>query len=202
VGDCTGKALAFGYVDNNVVSCANMYACRGVVDWRWDETGDWAVVRVDRVVQGVTPLIVNYSGTVPATAELMTIGYPFGLAEMVAGNGMVHSLPSSGSGFFTTTLDAFMGNSGSPVINVATGVVEGIHSGNAFPSQAPSIPAHYVAVPDGDGGLCAIERYCSESTGCQIPGGGTAWSNATVTAPAAALSKLPLHTALVMAAIH
>ncbi len=203
---CGGdRLLVFGFVDGSAsdeeypVPCAGIYRCTGVRTYGWDSTGDWALLMVDRPVRGVTPLIINYSGTVAADAQLMVIGHPWGLTEMVAGNGMVRSTPSSESAYFATSVDAFTGNSGGPVINVATGVVEGIHSGNSFPDL---ITPHFVTQVE-NGVTCAIERHCSESTGCEIPGGGIGWATETATTRPASQSYYPfLHAALVMTVIH
>jgi len=56
--------------------------------------------------------------------EVYMIGHPSGLPQKVAVNASVRSL--EGAAYFYTSLDAFQGNSGSPVFDRNTGEVIGI----------------------------------------------------------------------------
>ena len=89
---------------------------------------DYAVVRVDRPITapGAYPLPLRRSGSVPVGTNLSVIGHPASLPLKAAvGPGPV--VRANGSpGFFVASLDTYGGNSGSPVFDAATGLVEGI----------------------------------------------------------------------------
>ena len=51
------------------------------------------------------------------------MGHPSGLPMKIAGGSKVHALEKH---YFVANLDTFTGNSGSPVLNEKTGLVEGI----------------------------------------------------------------------------
>ena len=89
---------------------------------------DWAVLRVDRpvVVPGALPLEIRRSGTVPLGAQVGVIGHPSGLPMKIAFGDETVVVFNSAPGFFAANLDTYAGNSGSPVFNATTGVVEGI----------------------------------------------------------------------------
>ena len=85
---------------------------------------DWALVRLDRVVTGRTPVPVRSSNKVSGTARLFVIGHPCGLPQKYAPGAQVRD--NSPTPFFVANLDTYGGNSGSPVFNAANHKVEGI----------------------------------------------------------------------------
>jgi hypothetical protein len=166
--------------------CQDIYRCINVVDSDSSGNGDWAIVRLDRPVRGRTPLIINYSGTAASGAPLTAIGYPDTLPLKIAAGGFVKSVASP---WLSYSCDVFGNNSGSPLIDSTTGVVEGIHHGEDMAD------AHYVQRND-PAGACATPRVCSETTGCD-----GVWSYGTLTRVPAATNKVPLHAALTVAAM-
>jgi len=83
---------------------------------------DWAVVQVQRRVTGQTPIRISEKSGV-AGDPVYVIGHPCGLPKKIAGlpltpedRGAIITERSQPS-FFVTNLDAFGGNSGSPVLN-------------------------------------------------------------------------------------
>jgi hypothetical protein len=88
------------------------------------DKADWALVLLDRQVPDHQIASVRRSGRVPQNARLHVIGHPVMLPLKVAGNAVITS--NTESTFFQATLDAFGGNSGSPVFNSLTHEVEGI----------------------------------------------------------------------------
>jgi hypothetical protein len=86
-------------------------------------TRDYALIKLDRVVKERTPLPVRTRGYVDKDEPLAVIGHPSGLPMKIADNARVTSRRIN---FFYSNLDTFSGNSGSPVINTRTGLVEGI----------------------------------------------------------------------------
>jgi hypothetical protein len=74
----------------------------------------------------------------------------------LAEDGLVTTNPSSDTVAFTHNLDLVGGNSGSPILDPLTRVVEGIEvAGNT----------DFVLATDGQG-TCFSSRVCSASTGC------------------------------------
>lgn len=89
---------------------------------------DFAVIRLDRPVDlpGVKPLPFRQAGGVDTGTRLGLIGHPMGLPSKVA-FGPTTAVRSTLSGTrFLANLDAYSGNSGSPVLAAETLVVEGI----------------------------------------------------------------------------
>ena len=90
---------------------------------------DYAVVRLDRPVTapGVDPLEIRRTGAVGVGTPVGVIGHPSGLPLKVAfGSATLVRENSASDAFFEANLDTYGGNSGSPIFNAATGVVEGI----------------------------------------------------------------------------
>ncbi len=88
---------------------------------------DHSVVRVDRPITapGASAFIVRREGTIQPGEYVGVIGHPSGLPMKIAfGDTYVRS--SSATGYFVANLDTYGGNSGSPVINATTGMLEGI----------------------------------------------------------------------------
>jgi hypothetical protein len=111
------------------------YHCRSVLVQSFtpkSRDNDMALVRVDRPVRGRKPLPLNISGKiVPEGTPVITIGHFLGVPLKISMNGDVRISQSleehSGLRWFTTSLDTFPGNSGGPIINSVTGLVEGIN---------------------------------------------------------------------------
>lgn len=89
-------------------------------DLRWDI----ALVELDRAVTDREPLKVRTSGMVSTSDKLLVVGHPSGLPSKISDGAKI--VDNSDPAFFVTDLDTFAGNSGSPVINVKTGEVEGV----------------------------------------------------------------------------
>jgi hypothetical protein len=159
----------------------SVYTCTGTPKGVWNESSeDFAVFTVDRPVVGRVPMFVRFSGAA-ANENLFVVGHPDGLPLKLAVDGMVKE--DLGSDNFGSSLDAFAGNSGSPVINSSTGVVEGVHVRRPF--------WHYVA-----SGACATPNVCSQSTGCSPNFGQSAWAIATRVQRVTDQVRVPPHPAL------
>jgi hypothetical protein len=111
---------------------------------------DWALVRLDRPVVGRTPVKVRATGKVTNAQSLFVIGHPCGLPQKYAPGAKVRD--NAPAPFFVANLDTYGGNSGSPVFNADTVVVEGIlvRGENDF-------------VPNGS---CYVSLVCP-TTGCR-----------------------------------
>ncbi len=115
------KLNRYGKVKNSF-GANQVYKCKKVL--RVGKKVDYAVVQLDRDVKGRRPLKFRRSGKIQKNEKVAVIGYPSGLPQKIARNGIVRDINEKT--YFTTTLDTFQGNSGAPVFNQRTGLVEGI----------------------------------------------------------------------------
>ncbi|MBI2432687.1 MAG: trypsin-like peptidase domain-containing protein [Candidatus Hydrogenedentes bacterium] len=146
-GDITGIRVVFGwemldaetpasvvpneqvYYVTEVVDAVSQYLSLPLlVDRLRLRVRDYAVLRLDRpvTVPGAAPLPLRTFGHVPSGALLGIIGHPMGLPKKIAFNATTRPRDNLHPDFFFTNLDNLGGNSGSPVFNRQTGVVEGI----------------------------------------------------------------------------
>jgi hypothetical protein len=114
------------------ISSSALYHCREIIFAVQRESApysDYALVRLDRPVADRTPFRL---GTGAVTGDLAMLGYPLGTPVKYTDNGHVlRDDPTRSS--FITTLDAFEGNSGSPVLNAAHEVVGILVGGTPVP---------------------------------------------------------------------
>ncbi len=90
-----------------------------------ETANDWAVVRLDRAVTGRTPVGVRSSGSVTVGESIVAIGFGAGLPMKFSGNATVQGFVENG---FEADLDIVAGNSGGPIVNATTGMIEGVLS--------------------------------------------------------------------------
>lgn len=85
---------------------------------------DWALIKLDRSVEDREPLPVNFSAKVVSSVSIYMLGYSQGTPQKFSGGGLTteHQYPHS----FGSRIDAFDGNSGSPIFNSLTNEVVGI----------------------------------------------------------------------------
>lgn len=108
----------------------NLYRCKRIIYAVHKETApyqDYALIQLDRPVKGRTPLKIS-RGFVPVGSQTFMIGHPFGTPKKFTDQGRVllNNLKASA---FVTNLDAFEGNSGSPVFNSKKEVIGILVSG-------------------------------------------------------------------------
>ncbi len=131
---------------------SNVYSCKSIIASVNSSTSknDYAVIRLDRPVANRLPLEYRKSGKIANTASLVLIGHPKGLPLKIAPGAVVRS--NSATNYFVTNTDSYGGNSGSPVFDSATGIVEGILVRGETDSVTTSAG-------------CSISYVCTE-TGC------------------------------------
>lgn len=111
------------------IGAPDVYSCKDLVrryiseDIEW-LGGEFALVRLDRPVGGRRPLEINRNGPAAPGTPLFVIGYPMGLPVKITGNARARKSPEGG--FFFADLDTYNGNSGSPVFNASTKLIEGV----------------------------------------------------------------------------
>ncbi len=139
---CESYSWVFGYEEGTTrFANEDIYGCKEVlahelVDSKY-KLKDYAVIRLDRKVEGREPLKFRKKGKPNWGEDLLIIGHPYGLPQKIADGAKVKSGNFFGAlkpfqtffrkqDFFISNLDSFVGNSGSPVFNVESGEVEGI----------------------------------------------------------------------------
>jgi V8-like Glu-specific endopeptidase len=88
-----------------------------------DASGDWALIRLSGS-PGRVALPFRKMGQVENGKPVYMIGHPNGMTQKFAGNATIRD--NSACFHFTTDLDTYPYNSGSPVFNAETHIVEGI----------------------------------------------------------------------------
>jgi Trypsin-like peptidase domain len=135
-----------------VITNSDIYSGAEVIAWQVDDTtaADWALVRLDRTVVNHRVARIREAGWISDGQALHIIGHPMGLPAKFAGNASVRD--NQYRAVFVANLDAYPGNSGSPVFNSTTHEVEGILLGGEGGEL----------VKQGD---CYVLRVCPD-TGC------------------------------------
>ena len=127
--DCANTKIVFGFAVKKAgvlpVKAApdDVYSCNKILAQMFTSTTDYALIRLDRAVVKHSPLRLDTSGKIAVGDNLVVIGHPNGLPEKIAGGASVRSVNDI---FFVANLDTYGGNSGSPVFNRDTRLVEGI----------------------------------------------------------------------------
>lgn len=133
-GDLNSTRFVFGYVMQDAatpvktVSASRVYTAVRIVGRQLAGGLDYAIVEVDREITapGAAILPIRRTGTVPLDQRVGVIGHPAGLPLKIAFGPSTRVKQNGNSGYFEANLDTYGGNSGSPVFNQDTGVVEGI----------------------------------------------------------------------------
>ena len=89
---------------------------------------DHTILRLDRPVTapGARPFRIRREGVIGLGERVGIIGHPAGLPLKIAFGDLTTVRKNSDTGFFVANTDSYAGNSGSPVINQSTGLIEGI----------------------------------------------------------------------------
>jgi V8-like Glu-specific endopeptidase len=115
-----------GVVPEFKFSKDQMYRCTEVIS-RVKEDGvgtDYAVVRLNRKVEGRTPLKIRTTGKMSDDALMTVIGFPSGLPLKITTGAEIRD--NTKPNYFVMNSDTYGGNSGSAVVDTRTGLVEGI----------------------------------------------------------------------------
>ncbi len=126
--------FVFGFYMNNsttpTLSFSSNQVYRGVevVARHYSSDNDYSIIRVDRPITspGARPLPLRREGTIAIGTKVGVIGHPAGLPMKFAFGNETVVRSSINPYFFVANLDTYGGNSGSPVFNQVTGIVEGI----------------------------------------------------------------------------
>lgn len=154
--------FVFGYRmrDENtpalIINNSDIYTGKQIVKQVYVSNGpDWALVRLDRPVQGHTPASIRRTSKISDAEDIYVIGHPCGLPAKFADGAIVRD--NTNADFFVANLDTYGGNSGSPIFNRTTHQVEGIlvRGEKDFVARDPS-----------ESNSCQISLRCP-NTGCR-----------------------------------
>lgn len=108
-----------------ILSKDQVYYCDEVLLKSIGQNGDdYAVIKLNKKVKSRKPVMLNSFNDLKPDQQLAVIGHPVGLPQKIADNAFVRD--NTHPIFFRANLDTYQGNSGSPVVNVDTGLVEGM----------------------------------------------------------------------------
>lgn len=85
---------------------------------------DWAILKLDSRPEGRPPMNLNFNKEINLYDKIFTLGFPCGTPQKFTRNGEV--VAQDHNKYFKSNLDAFKGNSGSPVCLFDTNEVVGI----------------------------------------------------------------------------
>jgi hypothetical protein len=127
--DCSGFNWVFNFKKGqNKIPSDSIYKCKKIIAQEQVSlpilgTTDYALIRLDRPVTTGEPLKFRTEGRIKKGTNVAVIGHPLGLPLKIADNAKVRGVFGK---TFKANLDTYGGNSGSPVVDEVTGLVEGI----------------------------------------------------------------------------
>lgn len=132
--DMMTKRFVFGFRMQDattpvvVVPTADVYTPAAVVARQNTSVDDYSVVRLTRPVTtpGAIPLELRRSGSIANGTRVGMMGHPAGLPLKIAYGDRTKVYGTSAAEYITLNTDSYGGNSGSPIFNQTTGLVEGI----------------------------------------------------------------------------
>jgi V8-like Glu-specific endopeptidase len=135
LGNLEGIRIVFGYnlmskqESKIIIDNENIFGIDEIVAQEYSVTrSDWAIIKMDRIASHRRILPVN-PNPVKRLQRLYIIGHPLGLPIKYAKNAQVRFNDSEW--YFKANLDAFAGNSGSPVFNEEHQIVGILARGSA-----------------------------------------------------------------------
>jgi hypothetical protein len=162
--------FVFGYTDNALtVNNSEVYRGERVIravpaldSPLGDRNPDWALIELVVAVPSDAhpPVKIRARGSITWGEELYAVGHPDGLPLKYIDGAFVKSNPAGP--YFVSNLDTFHGNSGSPVFNARTGLLEGILVRGG---------ADYDRRGEGEQ-ACNIAKVCDMNRLCEIDIGG------------------------------
>lgn len=91
--------------------------------FRLDGNNDWALLSLKSKIEDRSPLKIHEDQDIEVGQRVYMLGYPSGLPQKYTSNGIVRILKNH---CFDVEIDAFTGNSGSPIFDEITGKIIGM----------------------------------------------------------------------------
>lgn len=99
-----------------------VFDCKKVITSIYNTKQDYSLIELSDSIPNREPLILDDS-SLSSGLDIFVIGYPYGLPLKITSNANIFELSQE---YFSTNLDTFQGNSGSPVFDETSGNVIGI----------------------------------------------------------------------------
>lgn len=113
------------YIDNKITFAKEKtFQCAELISQAENQKVDYALIRLDRSIDDRSPLKIRKNGKTDSKEPLILFGHPLGMPLMVSDQIFIRD--NSQEYVFKTNADSFSGNSGSPLIGLNSGLVEGI----------------------------------------------------------------------------
>jgi hypothetical protein len=121
--DCLKNMWILDYdKSQSVFSKDKIVYCKEIVDSNF--ASDYSLIRLSKKITDRVPLKIRRSGKLNPEAEFIVIGHPLGLPKVSTDQAFLRG--NLLNKIFTINSDTYSGNSGSPVIDSKTSLVEGI----------------------------------------------------------------------------
>ena len=140
--ECLNNQWVFGFKEGvTELTKSQVYSCKSITAQKYvytkDEVSDYAVIELDRDVEGFTPLKMRKIGRPFINTKVLVIGHPLGLPMKITDGATVKRMNDLEreskfnslklrSNYFIANIDSYGGSSGAPVFNQHNGQVEGI----------------------------------------------------------------------------
>jgi V8-like Glu-specific endopeptidase len=121
--DCFKNMWILDYdKSQSVFSKENIVYCKEIVDSNL--ASDYSLIRLSKKISDRVPLKIRRTGKLNPEAEFIVIGHPLGFPKISTDQAFLRGNLLNKT--FTINSDTYSGNSGSPVIDSKTSLVEGI----------------------------------------------------------------------------
>ncbi|MES2803244.1 MAG: serine protease [Bdellovibrionota bacterium] len=135
------------------------------VEFSQSASDDYAVLEFSKPVLNRKPLKYRKKGKIKDKENIFMLGYPRGMPQKISEDRVVVNNTNESS--FSTNLDCFRGNSGSPVFNEQTHIVEGIFvRGDGFIPNQGSDPLLIGDFYRDEAKKCNRTLVCKKAEGC------------------------------------
>jgi len=201
------KAVLFGFVTDaqgntpsTIPRQGNFYRCQSIIQRELQvfDPGriDYAIFQVTPSVTGHRALPLRRSGAIsagppaeqtPAT-QLGIIGHGLGLPMKASLFGQARN--NTNQTHFYHTIDGFPGDSGSPVLSLDAGLIEGIHVAGPVPQSGVPPQRNFNERNPGTDNRCLEYTSCAENA-CAANEVNRQWSQATRITRSQLLSNVP-----------
>lgn len=121
-----GNAMNYKIPQKNIFNCRRVISAEKMegLPTEAQQGFDFSIIELDRDAPLPFKATLNIEDNLQRGDALFTLGYPLGLPKKYADGKVTQNRP--GGLYFYADIDAYGGNSGSPVFNARTGALEGI----------------------------------------------------------------------------
>jgi V8-like Glu-specific endopeptidase len=128
--DCKTKKIIFEMTAQKqsskgyTILSKNVFSCKEIIRSQFGGDSDFAIIRLDKKPNRPFLKLNRTHEKISDNASVFMLGHPMGLPLMLSKSSKI--VDNTSNEIFKTSLDSFVGNSGSPVFNTKTFEVEGL----------------------------------------------------------------------------